>query len=533
MLSSIEEFYLHVEELLKEPKQKTLEVCTGSSCVALGALEMVSNMKKIAKEKNISFAIKPVGCNGLCSEGPFVTKRENSTKTLYRNLSQDGAIRLLDNDDKGLEICPNDAPFFAKQTRIVLENSGEIDPESIEDYLKADGYQGLAKALHDYDENEILDIVKKSNLRGRGGGGYPTGIKWEAVAKAQGKEKFIVCNADEGDPGAFMDRSIMESDPHRVIEGMVIAGIACGAQKGYVYVRAEYPLAHQRVQKAIKAAQKLGLLGQGILGTSVNFGIEIRLGGGAFVCGEATALIASLEGARGTPRQKPPHLSHEGLWQSPTVLNNVETFANIPPIIHRGAQWFLDIGDSKSSGTKVFALSGQVKHTGLVEIPMGTTLRTIIDEIGGGVVDGKTFKAVQTGGPSGGCIPSSHLDLPVTYESLRSIGAMMGSGGMIVMDSSASMVEVAAFFMEFCVDESCGKCTPCRVGTKQLHLLLEKFVKKEATVDDMRTLLALCQTVKEASLCGLGQSAPNPVLSTLEFFKSEYLDCIGEEATHG
>lgn len=533
MINSIEEFQEYVASLNEGEALPTLEICTGSSCVAVGAQQMVASLKTAVKEKELRFHIKPVGCNGLCSQGPFVATRTASQKTMYKKVDTAQAEKFLSGQTEDFEVCSSSDPFFAKQTRIVLENSGEIDPESIEDYLRAGGYRALLKSVHELDAEEILEEIKKSNLRGRGGGGYPTGIKWEAVAKAEGRERYIICNADEGDPGAFMDRSIMESDPHRVLEGMIIAGIACKAERGYIYVRAEYPLAHQRMQKAIKAAQKLGFLGHGILGSSIDFTLEIRLGGGAFVCGEATALIASIEGHRGTPRQKPPHLSHEGLWKSPTVLNNVETFANVAPIIERGAAWFLGIGDEKSSGTKVFALSGQVKNTGLVEIPMGTTLRTIIEEIGGGVIEGKTFKAVQTGGPSGGCIPATLLDLPVTYESLRSIGAMMGSGGMIVMDSSASMVEVAAFFMEFCVDESCGKCTPCRVGTKQLYLLLKRFVEHKATTQDLQTLITLSQTVKEASLCGLGQSAPNPIFSTLEFFKSEYLDCIQEEVSHG
>lgn len=416
-----------------------------------------------------------------------------------------------------------DTSFYAKQKRIVLENEGIIDPEDIEDYIANEGYFALFKALDTMTPKDVIEEIKKSALRGRGGGGYPTGLKWESVSKVISEQKYIICNGDEGDPGAFMDRAVMESDPHRVLEGMAIAGYACGANKGYIYVRSEYPLAVERLQKAIKQALKIGVLGENIAHSGFSFNIEIRLGAGAFVCGEATALIASIEGGRGHPRQKPPHLSDYGLWGEPTVLNNVETLANIAPIIRNGGEWFKGIGTQTSSGTKVFALTGHIKNTGLVEVPMGTTLRELIFEIGGGTTEGKKFKAIQSGGPSGGCIPEHLLDLQVDYESLKSAGSIMGSGGLIVIDESANMVEIARFFMDFCANESCGKCTPCRVGTTELTLLLDKFIAKKATKEDFELLKKMCEVVKNTSLCGLGQTAPNPVLSTIKYFEDEYL----------
>jgi bidirectional [NiFe] hydrogenase diaphorase subunit len=413
--------------------------------------------------------------------------------------------------------------FYTKQKRIVLENEGIIDPEDIEDYIAHGGYMSLFKALDEMSPKDVIEELKTSGLRGRGGGGYPAGLKWESVSKVQSEQKYIICNGDEGDPGAFMDRAVMESDPHRVLEGMAIAGFACGADKGYIYIRAEYPVAVKRLTRAIKQATRLGILGANIAQSGFGFSIEIRLGAGAFVCGEGTALIASIEGGRGHPRQKPPHLSDHGLWGMPTILNNVETFANIAPIIKNGGEWFKSIGTENSSGTKVFAHSGLIKNTGLVEVPMGTTLRELVYDIGGGVEDGRKFKAIQSGGPSGGCIPEHLLDLKVDYESLKEVDSIMGSGGLIVMDDSSNMVEIARFFMDFCANESCGKCTPCRVGTTQLTGLLDKFIAKEASHQDFDLLKKMCEVVKSTSLCGLGQTAPNPVLSTIKYFEDEYL----------
>jgi bidirectional [NiFe] hydrogenase diaphorase subunit len=416
-----------------------------------------------------------------------------------------------------------------KEKRIVLENVGVIDPDKIEDNIANGGYMSLFKVLEDMTPKEVIEEVKISNLRGRGGGGYPTGLKWESVSKVQSEQKYIICNGDEGDPGAFMDRAVMEGDPHRVLEGMAIAGYACGANRGYIYVRAEYPLAVEKLSKAIKQATKLGILGENIAHSGFSFSIEIRLGAGAFVCGEATALIASIEANRGNPRQKPPHLSDYGLWGKPTVLNNVETFANIAPIIKNGGKWFKGIGTENSSGTKVFALTGHIKNTGLVEVPMGTTLRELVFDIGGGVEEGRKFKAIQSGGPSGGCIPEHLLDLQVDYESLKNAGSIMGSGGLIVIDDSSNMVEIARFFMDFCASESCGKCTPCRVGTTELTKLLDKFIEKKATKMDFELLKEMCEVVKSTSLCGLGQTAPNPVLSTIRYFEDEYLAGISND----
>jgi bidirectional [NiFe] hydrogenase diaphorase subunit len=406
--------------------------------------------------------------------------------------------------------------------KIVMENSGTIDPERIEDYIAVGGYQALIKALTEMSPSEVIEEVTKSGLRGRGGAGYPTGLKWSTVAKANGARKFVICNADEGDPGAYMDRTILESDPHRVLEGMAIAAYAVGAQQGFIYVRAEYPLAIKRLRTAIRQAERLNLLGNNILGTTFSFSVELRIGAGAFVCGEETALMASIEGKRGTPRPRPPYPAEYGLWGYPTLINNVETFANIPPIIRNGGEWFAKIGTERSKGTKVFALAGRVVNTGLIEVPMGITLREIVFDIGGGIPEGKRFKAVQTGGPSGGCIPEQFLDLPVDYESLTKVGSIMGSGGMIVMDETSCMVDVAKFFVEFCMSESCGKCVPCRVGTAHLYELLRRITAGEGTMRDLELLEELCDLVKSASLCGLGQTAPNPVLSTLRYFRHEY-----------
>jgi bidirectional [NiFe] hydrogenase diaphorase subunit len=407
---------------------------------------------------------------------------------------------------------------------IVLANSGVIDPERIDSYIAADGYLALRNALREMEPKEVIDAVVRSGLRGRGGAGFPTGLKWGTVAKSAGAKKYVICNADEGDPGAFMDRSVLESDPHAVLEGMAIAAYAVGADQGYIYVRAEYPLAISRLQTAIKQAKQYGLLGSGVFESPFNLTIDLRLGAGAFVCGEETALMGSVEGKRGTPRPRPPFPAERGLWGCPTLINNVETFANIAPIVRNGPEWFAGIGTEKSKGTKVFALAGKIKNTGLIEVPMGTRLRDIVEDMGGGAPDGGTIKAVQTGGPSGGCIPAGALDTPVDYESLTKLGSIMGSGGMIVMDQATNMVDVARFFMEFCMDESCGKCVPCRAGTAQMHHLLCKIVERRATARDLAKLEELCDMVKYTSLCGLGQTAPNPVLSTLRFFRNEYAE---------
>lgn len=522
-------------------------------CVAAGCLSSQSNVVKESLENEVdrhglkgSCQIKGVGCLGLCSQGPLVAvesqangkqKEKQPAQTadlLYQNVTPaDSAeiISALDKKPVKRLLCPTDVPFFQQQRKIVLENSGKIDPERIEEYVAADGYLGLLTAVTEMTPADVIDEIVASGLRGRGGGGYPTGLKWTTVAKAEGNEKYIICNADEGDPGAFMDRSVLEGDPHRVLEGMAIAGYAVGAEKGYIYVRGEYPLAVERLKIAIRQARRMGFLGSGVFGTTFNFHIDIRLGAGAFVCGEETALIASIEGKRGSPRPRPPYPAEYGLWGQPTLINNVETYANVAPIIRNGGRWYAQIGTEKSKGTKVFALAGSIVNTGLIEVPMGITLREIIQNIGGGVPDGGQVKAVQTGGPSGGCIPANLLDTPVDYESLAELGSIMGSGGMIVMDETASMIDVAKFFMEFCMTESCGKCIPCRVGTVHMHNLLDKIYKGEATMRDLALLESLCDMVRNTSLCGLGQTAPNPVVSTLRFFRDEYLANISDAPT--
>jgi len=498
-------------------------------CVAAGCLSCQSQPLKDALDKEVAqrgigerCQVKGVGCMGLCAEGPLVS---TSRGTMYKRATPADAGEILDSlegQEVSRLVCPTDVPFFARQKKIVLENSGVIDPEKIEDYIAADGYRALIRVLTEMTPLEVIDQITKSGLRGRGGAGYPTGLKWSTVSKSVGTKKYVICNADEGDPGAFMDRSVLESDPHRVIEGMLIAAYAVGASEGYIYVRAEYPLAIKRLKTAIRQAERLGLLGSDICSTRFNFRIDLRLGAGAFVCGEETALIASVEGKRGTPRPRPPYPAMEGLFGEPTLINNVETFANVPPIIRNGGEWYARIGTEKSRGTKVFALAGRVQNTGLVEVPMGITLREMVYDIGGGIPDGKEFKAVQTGGPSGGCLPSEFLDMPVDYESLARAGSIMGSGGMIVMDESSCMVDVAKYFMDFCMTESCGKCVPCRVGTYQMHRLLDTITKLSATPKDLALLEELCDLLKNTSLCGLGQSAPNPVVSTLRSFAEEY-----------
>lgn len=502
-----------------------VHVCIAAGCLSSGSDQVRDALNKEVAESGMKneVSVKGVGCMGLCSAGPLVSVGE--TGKMFANVAPEQApdvIRHLDTGSNGLRDCPTDVPFFARQKKIVLENSGRIDPERIEDYIVNDGYFALVSAIAEMTPQEVIDQVIRSGLRGRGGAGYPTGLKWSTVAKTGEQEKYVICNADEGDPGAFMDRAVLESDPHRVLEGMAIAAYAVGAQKGYIYVRAEYPLAVKHLKSAIRQAERLGLLGNQICGSRFSFHVDIRLGAGAFVCGEETALIASVEGKRGTPRPRPPYPAEEGLWGCPTLINNVETFANVAPILRNGADWFAAIGTEKSKGTKVFALAGRVENTGLIEVPMGITLREIIHEIGGGIPDGKRYKAVQTGGPSGGCIPEQHLDSPVDYESLKRIGSIMGSGGMIVMDETSCMVDVAKYFMEFCMSESCGKCVPCRAGTRQMHAVLEKITAGEATPGDLGLLEELCDLVLNTSLCGLGQSAPNPVLTTLRYFREEY-----------
>ncbi|MGA7697118.1 MAG: NuoF family protein [Candidatus Sulfotelmatobacter sp.] len=498
-------------------------------CVAAGCMSCQSQSVKDALDQEVGrrgtkerCRVKGVGCMGLCSEGPLVS---TSTGVLYKQVAASDAAEILDSLEGPAVarlVCPTDVPFFQRQQKIVLENSGVIDPDRIEDYIAAEGYSGLIKALTEMAPREVVEQVTKSGLRGRGGAGYPTGLKWSTVAKSVGTQKYVICNADEGDPGAFMDRSVLESDPHRVLEGMLIAAYAVGASEGYIYVRAEYPLAIKRLRNAIRQAERAGLLGANICGTRFSLRLDVRLGAGAFVCGEETALIASVEGKRGTPRPRPPYPAMEGLFGQPTLINNVETYANIAPIIRKGGEWYAQIGTEKSKGTKVFALAGSVQNTGLVEVPMGISLREMVFEIGGGIPEGRKFKAVQTGGPSGGCLPESCLDMPVDYESLAKAGSIMGSGGMIVMDQTSCMVDVAKYFMDFCMTESCGKCIPCRVGTYQMHRILTAISTMSATKQDMTMLEELCDLLKHTSLCGLGQSAPNPVVSTLRSFGEEY-----------
>jgi bidirectional [NiFe] hydrogenase diaphorase subunit len=470
--------------------------------------------------------VRQTGCLGPCAAGPLVSV--GPTGTLYGNVQEADAEAVVESlgGEPVKRLETHFDHYFHGQHPIVLENSGQIDPEKIDEFIGRGGYLALMQVLTQMDPQTVIEQISKSGLRGRGGGGYPTGLKWGTVAKAVGAQKYVICNGDEGDPGAFMDRSVLESNPQRVIEGMAIAAYAVGASKGYVYVRAEYPLAISRLTVSLREARRRGFLGGNICGTTFAFDIEIRIGAGAFVCGEETALIASIEGLRGQPRPRPPYPAVSGLWGSPTLINNVETFANVPPILRRGPEWYSSIGTAKSKGTKVFALTGKIANTGLIEVPMGMTLREIIFDIGGGIPGGHKFKAVQTGGPSGGCIPEQHLDLPVSYEALIDAGSMMGSGGMIVMDDTSCMVNVARFFMEFCMTESCGKCIPCRTGTAQMFNLLTKICDGEATHADLDLLIDLCDVVKSTSLCGLGMTAPNPVLSTLRYFKDEYLEHI-------
>jgi len=515
------------EPAITGPIEATAQVCEAAGCLSLGSEQVLDAVRAQAVARGLTnVAIKRVGCLSLCAAGPLVEVPERGQ--IFESIdpsspaSIDRVVDALAGGGGGRPTAGD--PFFARQVRVVLVRSGRIDPEEIDDYTAHDGYEALSRAVTTRTPGEVLEEVVRSGLRGRGGAGYPTGLKWKTVAKADGAAgKYVICNADEGDPGAFMDRSILESVPQQVLEGMAIAGYAVGANHGYIYVRAEYPLAVKRLRLAIRQAEHQGLLGSSIAETSFEFHIEIRIGAGAFVCGEETALIASVEGRRGTPRPRPPFPAQSGLWGRPTLINNVETLASIPAIVGRGGDWYRSIGTEKSAGTKVFALAGRVVNTGLIEVPMGLPLRDIVFDIGGGIVGGAKFKAVQTGGPSGGCIPAADLDMPVDYESLAQAGSIMGSGGMIVMDETSCMVDVAKYFMDFCREESCGKCAPCRVGTVQLHLLLDKMTRGEGTLQDLDTLERLADMVKSTSLCGLGQGAPNPVFSTLRYFRDEYL----------
>jgi len=510
-----------------------IKVCVAAGCLSANADQVKTQLESELKQRGLETCckVKGVGCMGLCAAGPLVAADAN--EKMFREVTPADASALIDSvmDDKPAPpaiVMDPQLDFFTGQKKIVLENSGEIDPEKIEDYIAADGYEALFHVITKLKPLGVIEQVTKSGLRGRGGAGFPTGLKWTTVYKAGGTQKYVICNADEGDPGAFMDRSVLESDPHRVLEGMAIAAYAVGANKGFIYCRAEYPLAVKRLRIAIRQAESNGLLGMNIGDTHFDFKVEIRLGAGAFVCGEETALIGSIEGGRGTPRPRPPFPAQSGLWNAPTLINNVETFANIAPIIRRGGEWYASIGTDKSKGTKVFALAGRVNNTGLIEVPMGITLRDIIFKLGGGIPEGREFKAVQSGGPSGGCVPEQYLDIPVDYDSLASVGSIMGSGGMIVMDETSCMVDVAKFFMDFCMTESCGKCVPCRVGTTQMHNILERISEGKAGKKDLELLQRLTGMVKAASLCGLGQTAPNPTLTTLRYFMDEYRAHIEE-----
>ncbi len=514
-------------------------VCGGTGCTSSNSSAIIEALETQLAEKGLSEEIKVIrtGCFGLCALGPIMivypegsfysqVKVEDIPEIVEEHLLKGRIVtRLLYDETVSTEKIKSlkETEFYSKQHRVALRNCGVIDPENIDEYIAYDGYQALAKCLKEYTPEQVIQIMKDSGLRGRGGGGFPTGLKWSFTAANEADQKYVVCNADEGDPGAFMDRSVLEGDPHCIIEAMAICGYATGATEGYVYVRAEYPIAVNRLQIAIDQAREYGLLGKNIFDSGFDFDLHIRLGAGAFVCGEETALMTSIEGNRGEPRPRPPYPAVKGLFAKPTTENNVETFANVPQIILKGADWFKSMGTEKSKGTKVFALGGKIKNTGLVEVPMGTTLREVIYEIGGGIPGGKAFKAAQTGGPSGGCIPASLMDTPIDYDNLTAIGCMMGSGGLIVMDEDNCMVDIAKFFLDFTVDESCGKCTPCRVGTKRLREMLEKITDGKATLKDLDELEELCYYIKENSLCGLGQTAPNPVLATLKFFRDEYI----------
>ena len=517
-------------------------ICGGTGCTSSGSKVLQQTFAEELEAKGLQDEVQIVqtGCFGLCALGPVViihpegtfysrVTKEDVAEIVEEHLLKGRIVKRLEYSDVGdlaIEkdnISLNDTAFYRSQKRVALRNCGMINPENIDEYIAMDGYSALGKVLTEMTPQEVIDVILASGLRGRGGAGFPTGKKWAFAAANQADQKYVCCNADEGDPGAFMDRSVLEGDPHSVLEAMAIAGYAIGANQGFIYVRAEYPIAVQRLKIAIQQAREYGLLGKNIFNTGFDFDIDIRLGAGAFVCGEETALMTSIEGHRGEPRPRPPFPAVKGLFAKPTILNNVETYANIPQIILKGADWFAGMGTEKSKGTKVFALGGKINHTGLVEVPMGTTLRQIIEEIGGGIPNGKKFKAAQTGGPSGGCIPAEHLDVEIDYDNLIAIGSMMGSGGLIVMDEDTCMVDIAKFFLEFTVDESCGKCTPCRIGTRRLLEILNKITDGNGTMEDLDKLEELSYYIKENSLCGLGQTAPNPVLSTLRYFRDEYI----------
>ena len=519
-----------------DTREKHILVCHGTGCTSSKSPEILENFRRILKEKNIdNVRVIKTGCFGLCAKGPIVIIRPEDT--FYAMVTPEDCEEIIDThivkgerverllckDIDGTVVNSLDElNFYKKQKRIALKNCGVVNPEEIDEYIAFDGYTALEKVLKEMTQDEVIDVIKDSGLRGRGGAGFPTGKKWELTKASVGEQKYVVCNADEGDPGAFMDRSILEGDPHSVLEAMAIAGYAIGANKGYIYVRAEYPIAVQRLNIAIKQAREYGLLGEHIFDTDFSFDIEIRLGAGAFVCGEETALLESIEGKRGQPRVKPPYPAQSGLWGKPTLINNVETYANIAQIILNGPNWYASIGTETSKGTKVFALGGNVNNIGLVEVPMGTTLREIIYDIGGGIPNGREFKAAQTGGPSGGCIPKEHLDTPIDYESLKQIGSMMGSGGLIVMDDTKCMVALAKFYLDFTVSESCGKCTPCRIGTKRMLEILERLCNGEGEELDLYKLEKLASNIQKSSVCGLGQTAPNPVVSTMKYFREEF-----------
>lgn len=524
--------------------RSTVLVCGGTGCTSSGSQQIIDVLDEEIKKHGIQNEVNVIktGCFGLCELGPIMivypegsfysrVDVKNIPEIVSEHLVNGNVVtKLLYKDTvKGNSIISlNETPFYKKQMRVALKNCGVISPECIDEYIAMDGYFALAKVLSEMQPEDVIKVIKDSGLRGRGGGGFPTGVKWSLAAANKSDQKFVCCNADEGDPGAFMDRSILEGDPHVVLEAMAIAGYAIGASRGFIYVRAEYPVAVKRIKIAIKQAYDYGLLGKNIFSSGFDFDIEIRLGAGAFVCGEETALMTSIEGKRGEPRPRPPYPAVKGLFGKPTILNNVETYANVPQIILNGANWFNSIGTEKSKGTKVFALGGKIRRTGLVEVPMGTTLREIVEEIGGGIPNDKKFKAAQTGGPSGGCIPAKYLDIQMDYDNLLEIGSMMGSGGLIVMDESTCMVDIAKFFLEFTVDESCGKCTPCRVGTKRLLEMLTDITEGKADMQELEKMENLCHYIKENSLCGLGQTAPNPVLSTLQYFRDEYVEHIKE-----
>lgn len=526
-----------LESLAEKSRQElaqyahVIHVCAGTGCISSNSPAIIASFEKEVKARGLqeSVLVKQVGCMGLCAAGPVVSIKPDGI--LYKNVSPDDVNEILDAlDTKPVEriLIDTTTPFFTRQHKVTLKHSGVVNPEKINDYIGEGGYVATIKAITSLTQEKVIDEIRESGLRGRGGGGFLTAAKWKMVHDQVSDVKYVICNADEGDPGAFMDRSILESDPHAVIEGMTIAAYAVGASLGYIYVRAEYPLAVKRLKLAIRQAEKNGVLGDNIAGTGFSFNIELRLGAGAFVCGEETALINSIEGERGTPRTRPPYPSISGLDGKPTLINNVETFANVPHILRNGGAWFAGIGTEKSKGTKVFALTGKINNTGLIEVPMGITLREIIYDIGGGIPDGHEFKGVQTGGPSGGCIPESLLDTPVDYETLNQLGSIMGSGGMIVIDETSSILDVAKYFIEFSVDESCGKCLPCRIGCVQILQILNKIIDRKATEADLDKLENICRMTAETSLCGLGKSAPNPVLSSLRYFRQEYLDRIAE-----